>query len=254
MSGGNKRFEVKNWRHLLVLALVAALFFGGAYWMATKPAEKEAENPVVVPGHSQQPLADTTRGRQVKRLLADESFQKKLPEGIHFPTKAPVSMPAWVGELILYALVGLGIFTIAVFIWVLVTGNTKLKPAAKAEKAKRQPRETGRLAPDHALAQHATLEDAKAQAAEGNFGDAVRALLAVSLISLSRRELVLLRPWMTGREIVRDAKLFAEAKKALEGLVFTVESYAFAGEEVRRETYEACLLQYDLLMQKGGGA
>lgn len=247
MIGGNKRIKIKNWRHLMVLAIVAVLFFGGAYWLAGDPAENDADEEAVAEQvEVKQPLPETERGQQVKQLFSDDSFQKELPKALDLNVQNTSPMPAWVAKLILYTLVALGVFTVAVFIWVLVTGNTTIKPVAKVAPARRK-KQTQSSEPAHALAQHATFETASAMAAKGNYGEAVRALLAVSLIHLSQRELVRLRPWMTGREIVQDANLLQEAKTALEYLVFTVEAYAFAGDEIKQETYEACLTHHDLL-------
>lgn len=254
MNGGRKRINVNNWRHLTVLALLAMLFFGVAYWLSVRDSDdRDAEDTPSAVADIRQPLADTERGRQVRDLLSDSSYQKELPGAPKPATRPQLSnpLPEWLLTALYYGLIALGIFALAVFVWVLVTGNKRIRPPDKLTTDKR--REQAPVSPlDHDLARHGTLADAHALAADGVYGEAVRALLAAVLISLARRELVKLRPWMTGREIVRDAQLMQEAREALAFLVMTVEAFAFAGHDVARDTYEACLRHHDTLTQKKG--
>lgn len=256
MNGGRKRINVNNWRHLVVLALLAALFLGAAYWLSGRDSDRD-DTPEAPSAEAEirQPLADTERGRQVRDLLSDNSYQKELPAAQRPVRNIQMSnpLPEWLLTVLFYGLIALGIFAIAVFVWVLVTGNTRIRPPEKLSADKKR-KQAPASPPDHELARQGTLADAQALAGDGAYGEAVRALLAAVLITLARRELVKLRPWMTGREIVRDAQLVRDARDALAFLVMTVEAYAFAGHEVARDTYETCLRHHDTLTRKKGGA
>ena len=254
MSGGFKDIKIKNWRRLLVLAVLATAFFSGAFWLTRDRAndsdnEAEAEPQISLEQASDRPapLPNTARGDQVRALFADGDYQNILPEAKKPVQRKSVPMPQWVGKLILYALTAAGIFTIAAFIWILITGNSGTRPASSVARNSAKKKKERAAAPDHMLARNATFEEAEAMARSGNYGEAVRMLLAVSLISLSRRELVRLRPWMTGREIVRDAALVEDAARALEQMVHTVEAYAFAGHEISRALYQSCMEHYRML-------
>ncbi|TNE64356.1 MAG: DUF4129 domain-containing protein [Alphaproteobacteria bacterium] len=250
MNGGFRKNIVENKRRLAVLAVVAALMFGVAYWLATKPAEPvEAPEKDPATEDAPAPLADTPVGDEVRLILKDESYQSELPtrpKPPEKPARRNGSMPKWLGDLIFYLFVGLGIFTVAVFVWILVTGarrpSHQAKVLSRADKKMVVP-----ILPQHDLIQPATLADAEALAAAGQFGDAVRKLLSVALVSLARRELVRIRPSMTGREIVRSARLAPDATDALSLLVATVEAYAFAGLSVSADDYANCLQGCHLL-------
>lgn len=253
MTGGFKKGISKNWRQLALLAAVSVGLFGLAYWWDAE-WDKEDDAGEDVAAESVQlkaSLPDTELGRQIDTMLEDGGYQRSLPEREKpKPTRKSTPMPRWLGDLIVYALVGLGLFAIAVMIWVLVTGSTN--PKARTRKPRKPA--TGKDAMPagiHALAQPASLEDAEKAAKAGNFGEAVRLLLATALIGLARQELVRLRPWMTGREIVRDAKLAPSPADALGFLVATVEAYAFAGHVITEQTYKTCFQHYQSLVQAG---
>ncbi|SDD37193.1 DUF4129 domain-containing protein [Kordiimonas lacus] len=255
MTGGFKKGISKNWRQLAILAAVSIGLLGLAYWWDTERG-KDGETSDDVAADSVQlkaPLPDTELGRQVDTMLEGGGYQRSLPElEKPKPTRKSNPLPRWLGDLIVYALVGLGLFAIAVMIWVLVTGSTS--PKIRTRKPRRSTVRKGAApAGTHALAQPASLDDAEKAAKAGNFGEAVRLLLATALIGLARQELVRLRPWMTGREIVRDAKLAPSPADALGFLVATVEAYAFAGHVITEQTYKACFQRYQLLVQAGKG-
>ncbi len=255
MTGEFKKGIAKNWRRLSVLAVVTVALFGIAYWWDKErlsqddlEQEKTAESVRL-----KAPLPDTDLGRRVDAILDQGGFQRELPEIERpKPKRNRSPMPRWLGDLIVYVLVGLGIFAIAVMIWILVSGSTSSSARirrARKSRSRNEPPATG----SHALAQPASLDDAEKAANAGNFGEAVRLLLATALIGLAKQELVRLRPWMTGREIVRDAKLAATPADALGLLVRTVEAYAFAGHVITEQTYKTCFQHYQLLIKVGKG-
>ncbi len=256
MTGEFKKGIAKNWRRLSILAVVTASLFGIAYWWDKERLSQDDMEPdkAAESVRLKAPLPDTELGHRVDAMLDKGGFQRELPEiEKPKPRRNSSPMPKWLGDLIVYTLVGLGIFAIAVMIWILVSGSTSARaPMRRARKprSKNEPAAAG----SHALAQPASLDDAEEAARAGNFGEAVRLLLATALIGLAKQELVRLRPWMTGREIVRDAKLAATPADALSLLVRTVEAYAFAGHVITEQTYKTCFQHYQLLVKVGKAA
>jgi len=254
MMGEFQKGIRKNWPWLSIAAGAAIVLFGAAYWWndARHKAPEETASTETV--KLKAPLPDTDLGRRIDNMLDKGDYQRDLPEAPKPQQRQKSSpMPVWLGKAILYTLVALGIFAIAVMIWILATGNTSPKARntmRRKPSAKPQAQATG----SHALAQPASLEEAEQAAKAGNFGEAVRMLLATALISLAKRELVRLRPWMTGREIVRESKLATKPADALHCLVATVEAYAFAGHAISQQTYETCFHHYQLLIGTGKGA
>lgn len=255
MTGEFKKGIRKNWRRLSMLAVVTIILFGIAYWWDKERLSQDdmKEDTAAESVQLKAPLPDTELGRRVDAMLDEGGFQRALPEiEKPEPNRNRQPMPKWLGELIVYTLVALGIFAIAVMIWILVSGSTGSR--VRVRKPRRSPSRKETLASgSHALAQPASLDDAEQAAREGNFGEAVRLLLATALIGLAKQELVRLRPWMTGREIVRDAKLAAMPADALGLLVRTVEAYAFAGNVITEQTYRTCFQNYQLLVKVGKG-
>lgn len=72
-------------------------------------------------------------------------------------------------------------------------------------------------------------------------------LLSVMLTVLAGRELIKIRPSMTGREIVATAKFGASFVSGLRFMVLTVEAYAFAGEQVNRTLFDECFAHFNKL-------
>jgi len=256
MTGEFKKAIAKNWRRLSILAVVTIVLFGIAYWWDRErlPEDDMGQDKAAESVRLKAPLPDTDLGRRVDAMLVNGGFQRDLPEiEKPKPNRNRSAMPKWLGELIVYILVGLGIFAIAVMIWILVSGSTSSGVRTRRTRKPRSRNEPA-AAGSHALAQPASLDDAEEAARSGNCGEAVRLLLATALIGLAKQELVRLRPWMTGREIVRDAKLAATPADALGILVRTVEAYAFAGHVITEQTYRTCFQHYQLLVKVGKGA
>lgn len=249
-----KNALVENWRRLVAAAAAAVLLFAGAYLLDRTPnsADTASEGPEEA-ASIPQPLADTELGKTVDAILADDSYQRTLPDTPQPTRRQSAAMPEWLTKLFLYGLLAMGVFAVAVFIWVLVTGASgarPLSPAVRAIKAKGSPAP----AAQHSLMQPSSLKDAERLAAEGHYGEAVRILLAVALTQLSGRNLVRIRPSMTGREIVRGATLVNEALDALQALVAIVEASAFAGHPVSKDDFERALAQFDCLARVEGRA
>ena len=161
------------------------------------------------------------------------------------------------GGVVFYTFLIGGIFTIAFFIYLIASGGQPKKGATTGSLRKK--RKAERHKQQHTYLQPATLEEAEALARDGNFGDAVRKLLALSLQHLAEHDLVRLRPSMTGREIVRHADLHDTPRGFLRDLVGTVESYAFAEQPVEEDRYRFCFNAYKGLLSvraagQGGAA
>jgi len=194
------------------------------------------------------PISDSDAGRMAKKILEGEDFQKELPEKPELEKNTLSSpMSEWAVKLIVYFLAALGVFAVVVFIWILVVGA---KSGTHASKPKKNIKWRGRAqkpVEHHMLVPAATMADVEKMAQEGRYGEAVRMLLSIALIKLSGQDMVRILPSMTGREIVASAQIGGTAIVGLRQLVMTVEAYAFAGELVDKDLFEACLKEFKLL-------
>ncbi|WP_262692714.1 hypothetical protein [Kordiimonas aestuarii] len=244
----------ENGRRSLLWAAVAVILFGLAYgWNSYNIGEDKPATAEPAEILTKAALPDTEIGRAVTTLLEHGEFQRDLPESPKPRARQQTGgMPAWLGKAILYSLMGLGLFAIAVFVWVLVTGNPPKAPRKKHATTRRSPNPKQHRA-EHAFIQHATFDDAERAAENGNFGEAIRILLALSLLALAEQRRVLVRPHMTGREIVDSASLDSKHLAALRFMVLAVETYAFAGRDITESVFSSCLGGYRSLTEKNAG-
>lgn len=248
-----KKKFVGNKRLLMALSAAALVLFAAAYLLggSHEPSQNDGgdtEQTEVMP----EPVSDTETGNLVKNILSDDEYQSELPVQSRTPQPQNFRMPGWVLKTLFYALVGLGIFAVASFIWVLITGNRGALPLSPAVRKIKSRKRADQQPIRHSLIQPATLADAEKLAADGRYGEAVRFLLAACLIDLSNKRLVQIKPSMTGREIAGGASLVQEAQEALRALVITVEAYAFAEEKVSKSAYEQALEKFRFLEQAAG--
>ncbi|MEL6907611.1 MAG: DUF4129 domain-containing protein [Planctomycetota bacterium] len=75
---------------------------------------------------------------------------------------------------------------------------------------------------------------------EGNYGEAVHAMLLLALKQLADRGGLAARHSATSREILGDTPLDAAARQHLEVLVAGVEAWWFGGRELTRAEYDRC--------------
>jgi len=259
MFRGLGKSFVANKKRLSVIAAVAGVFFIGALFverLLNPPIEeKQIEQQLGSTEVPRTPIADTEQGRMIARILEDEDFQKQLPEK---PEKRDQSQnksepwPQWAIDLTKIVLMVLGILTIVVFIWILVVGSEGGAQAQKPKKNFKRPTKKQLPVEHHMLVPKATLADVERLAEAGSFGEAVRLLLSVMLTVLAGRELIKIRPSMTGREIVATATFDTSFVRGLRYMVLTVEAYAFAGEQVNRILFDECFEHFNKLSAMKG--
>jgi len=92
----------------------------------------------------------------------------------------------------------------------------------------------------------APLEEAEKLAADGRFGEAIRALLHLTLDSL--RGILPTDSSLTSREILRRSRLPAASRDLLEHLVAAVERSLFARRPVHQADYDSCVSEYRELL------
>ncbi len=103
----------------------------------------------------------------------------------------------------------------------------------------------------------ATLEEADKLAANGNFVDAMHALLLQGLANMRERLQEQFADSLTSREILYSTKLPQDGRNSLHDIVTRVEWTYFGERPATKSDYEACRASFNALtlsLHKGGAA
>jgi hypothetical protein len=103
---------------------------------------------------------------------------------------------------------------------------------------------TGALAPPSRARARALLEEADRLAAEGQFGEAARILLARSIQDVEAQRPKSIPKSATAREIARLPVLTEDARVCFSGIASAAESFAFAGKPMDQSTFDRCRTLY----------
>lgn len=178
-------------------------------------------------------LADEAVRARAREILSRRGYQTELPA-------APASWDLQLGwlDLVVRALfwtaVAVGALLVVTWLWRQLASRTR-DVAAPAEPA--HPTE---------LASRPMLA-AEALAAERRYGEAIHALLLLTLEALSRG--ARLPPSLTSREVLARVPMPIPARDALGGLVAAVEVSWFGGAEPGDGEYRSCLGRFHAFVE-----
>lgn len=172
--------------------------------------------------------------RLAREILDEGRYQRDLPSRMESPSpRLDLGGLGWI--VLAVALVGLAIWIAA---WWRGRGGPQLVES-RAHRA-------GTVEPPRFPA--SAIDEAERFAREGRYGEAIRKLLALTFEALRGREGVRLEPWLTGREVVREARVPDAVRSPLGSLVNAVELSLFANCEPSRADFERCAAEYRALV------
>ncbi|WP_193369532.1 DUF4129 domain-containing protein [Pelagibius marinus] len=216
------------------LALCLALALAGPVLVAVATA---------LPALAQQNLhtpGDVAASRD--RVLGDSRYQTEKPEPEVAPEVDQWTIPPWLVDTILW---GLGAVVAGIILFFLFNlarellesrlGIKRSPKVAPAEAAKVQA-----VPPARREAEHRTLAEADALAAEGRFSEAIHLLLLVAMERLRRELGPRVAPAMTSREVLRLSAIPGEATAPLTRMVALSEINHFGGRSAREPEYRNC--------------
>ena len=248
------RFFKDNWIKVVGLTVLMAAFFGAGYYFLSSDNEPVPE---ALEETSEQtarveltPTPDSDNRRALERIL-DDGYQRDLPARpeVRQP-REPANFPVWLGKLIAWIFIGLGIAAAALFIWLIA--SSFVGGYTPPPKKRRKSRGQGADAPENAPLPFApvAMGDVDAAAKRGDYGEAVHLLLLATLQMLSQKGLLRIKPSMTAREIALSAQLNVNAQAPLREIVGAVETYLFAGFDLNAETYDNCRNHHKMLLER----
>jgi hypothetical protein len=173
------------------------------------------------------------------RVLADGSYQTERPAPQELPKIEPFSIPPWLAETLLWAvLVGVGalvLFFLGNLALDLLRNRTAFQrnrdhPGEGALRVETPPAEPRTL-------DRATLAEADRLAAEGRFSEAIHLLLLVALARLQRELGARVAPAMTGRELLHLPALPGGTVEPLARMVQLSEINHFGGRRAGEPDY-----------------
>jgi len=173
------------------------------------------------------------------RVLADGSYQTERPEPEELPRIEPFTIPPWLAETLLWAvLVGVGALVL------FFLGNLALdllRNRTAFQRNRDRPGEgTLRIETPPAEARtldRATLAEADRLAGEGRFSEAIHLLLLVALARLQRELGARVAPAMTGRELLHLPALPGGTVEPLARMVQLSEINHFGGRRAGEPDY-----------------
>ncbi len=226
---GRRRTAVRGWAGGL-LFLVALASVLAAVVPATPALAQQGL-------HSPQEVAASR-----DRVLDDDRYQTEKPEPEVAPEVEQWTIPPWLVKTILWTLGAVVAAIILFFLFnllrELLDGRLGIKRSSKAT-----PLETAKVQavpPMRREAEHRTLAEADALAAEGRFSEAIHHLLLVAMERLRRELGPRIAPAMTSREVLRLSGIPGEAAAPLTRMVALSEINHFGGRSAREPDYRNC--------------
>jgi hypothetical protein len=175
------------------------------------------------------------------RVLADGSYQTERPAPQELPKIEPFTIPPWLAETLLWAvLVGVGalvLFFLGNLALDLLRNRTAFqrnrdRPGEGALRVETPPAEPSAL-------DRATLAEADRLAGEGRFSEAIHLLLLVALARLQRELGARVAPAMTGRELLHLPALPGGTVEPLTRMVQLSEINHFGGRRAGEPDYRS---------------
>ncbi|MEO3431303.1 DUF4129 domain-containing protein [Pelagibius sp. CAU 1746] len=176
------------------------------------------------------------------RVLDDRRYQTEKPEPEVVPEINRWRIPPWLAKTILWSLGAVVAAIILFFLFnlarELLEGRFGIKRSPKAAPA--EPAKVQAVPPAQREAEHRTLAEADALAAEGRFSEAIHLLLLVAMERLRRELGPRIAPAMTGREVLRLSAIPGEAAAPLTRMVAASEINHFGGRSAGEPDYRNC--------------
>ncbi len=183
--------------------------------------------------HSVEEIAESRDG-----VLSSGHYQTEKPEAEAPPKTEPLRIPPWLlwsAGVVVAALIAYFLFNLA---RELLGSRLGLKRRRKEQAAETARVET--VPPAAREAEHRTLAEADALAAEGRFSEAIHLLLLVAMERLRRELGPRVAPAMTGREILRLSPIPETASAPLTRMVALSEIKHFGGRSASEPDYRIC--------------
>jgi len=216
----------------LALFLALALAVPGLVAVAPAPPALAQQNL-----HSPEDVAASR-----DRVLDNHGYQTEKPKPEAAPDVEQWTVPPWLVKTILWTL-GAVVGAIILFFLFnlgreLLESRLGIKRSPKAAPA--EPAKVQAVPPARREAEHRTLAEADALAAEGRFSEAIHLLLLVAMERLRRELGPRVAPAMTGREVLRLSAIPGEAAAPLTRMVSLSEINHFGGRSAREPDYRNC--------------
>jgi hypothetical protein len=177
-----------------------------------------------------------------ERVLEDHRYQTEKPEPEVAPEVEQWTIPPWLVKTILWTLGAVVAAIILFFLFnlarELLESRLGIKRSPKAPPA--EPVKVQAVPPARREAEHRTLAEADALAAEGRFSEAIHLLLLVAMERLRRELGPRVAPAMTGREVLRLSAIPGEAAAPLTRMVSLSEINHFGGRSAKEPDYRNC--------------
>jgi hypothetical protein len=216
------------------LALVLTLALAVPVLAAVAPA------PSALAQQSRHSPEDVAASRD--RVLDNHGYQTEKPEPEVAPEVDQWTIPPWLVKTILWALGAVVAAIILFFLFnlarELLESRLGIKRSPKAAPA--EPAKVQAVPPAQREAEHRTLAEADALAAEGRFSEAIHLLLLVAMERLRRELGPRVAPAMTGREVLRLSAIPGEAAAPLTRMVSLSEINHFGGRSAKEPDYRNC--------------
>jgi len=248
------RFFKDNWIKVVGLTVLMVGFFGAGYYFlssADDPAPEVLDEVSEPAARVELPPAPDSDSRRTIENILEDGYQRDLPPRPEArQPREPANFPVWLGKLIAWIFIGLGIAAAALFIWLIA--SSFIGGYAPPPKKRKKNRGQGADAPEDAPLPFApvAMGDVDAAAKRGDYGEAVHLLLLATLQMLSQKGLLRIKPSMTAREIALSAQLTVSAQAPLKEIVGAVETYLFAGFDLNAETYDNCRNHHKMLLER----
>ena len=187
--------------------------------------------------HSVEEIAESRDG-----VLSSGHYQTEKPEAEAPPKTEPLRIPPWLVKTLLWSA---GVVVAALIAYFLFNLARELVGSRLGLKRSRKERavETARVEtvpPAEREAEHRTLAEADALAAEGRFSEAIHLLLLVAMERLRGELGPRVAPAMTGREILRLSPIPEIASAPLARMVALSEIKHFGGRSASEPDYRIC--------------